>query len=86
MCVSVHSCIFLQVSLHPVRCYSGARGSLHHSFISPFLTQALLLCTPSMLLLGSVSANLINYFVCTDVMFVIFIQLVVLLESIDQTS
>lgn len=64
VCVSVHSCVFLQVSLHPARCSSGAQGSLHHSFISPFLTQASPLFTPSLLLLGSVSTNVLNCFVC----------------------
>ena len=50
-----------------MRCYSGGQGSLHHSCISPFLTQASPLFTPSLRLLGSVSTNIINCFVCKDI-------------------
>lgn len=58
VCASLHPAVFLQVSLRPARCYGGALSSRRHSFISPFLTQASPLFTPSLLLQGSVSTNL----------------------------
>lgn len=51
------ACVFLQVSLRPVRCYIGAQIRLHHSSISPFLILGSHPFTPSLLLLGSVSTN-----------------------------
>ena len=54
------ACVLLKVFLHPVRCYDGVQVSLYLSFISPFLTRASPLFTPSLLLLESVSTYVIQ--------------------------